>query len=41
MRIVNFQDAEINFSKLIDAVGRGEEIVIDEESKHFIKEELP
>ena len=28
MRVVNIQDAEINFSKLIDAVGRGEEIVI-------------
>lgn len=28
MQIVNIHDAKTNFSKLIDAVGRGEEIVI-------------
>lgn len=28
MRIVNIQDAKTNFSKLIDAISRGDEIVI-------------
>nr|WP_314624068.1 type II toxin-antitoxin system Phd/YefM family antitoxin [uncultured Noviherbaspirillum sp.] len=28
MRVVNIHDAKTNFSKLIDAVGRGEAIVI-------------
>ena len=28
MRIVNIHDAKTNFSKLIDAVGKGEEVVI-------------
>lgn len=28
MRIFNIHDAKMNFSKLIDAVGQGEEIVI-------------
>lgn len=28
MRIVSIHDAKMNFSRLIDAVGRGEEIII-------------
>jgi prevent-host-death family protein len=33
MRIVNIHDAKTNFSKLIDAVGQGEEIVIAKAGK--------
>lgn len=33
MHIVNIHDAKTNFSKLIDAVGQGEEIVIAKAGK--------
>lgn len=33
MEMINIHDAKTNFSKLIDAVGRGEEIVIAKAGK--------
>jgi prevent-host-death family protein len=37
MQIVNIHDAKTNFSKLIDAVGQGEEIVIARAGKPAAK----